>query len=51
MKIHGGDIYGVSASLGVRPEDCLDFSANMNPLGIPGSVKEAMKKSLEELMY
>ncbi len=51
MKTHGGDIYGVSASLGVRPEDCLDFSANMNPLGIPGSVKEAMKKSLEELIY
>lgn len=51
MKTHGGDIYAVAASLGIRPEECLDFSANMNPLGIPKSVADAMKKSLERLIY
>lgn len=51
MKTHGGDIYGVAASLGVKPEDCLDFSANMNPLGIPAGVRDAMKESLDQLIY
>ncbi|MBS6644938.1 MAG: threonine-phosphate decarboxylase [Clostridiaceae bacterium] len=51
MKTHGGDIYGVAASMGVRPEECLDFSANMNPMGIPGSVRDAMRESLEQVIY
>ena len=29
--IHGGDIY--------RNADCIDFSANINPLGTPEMVK------------
>lgn len=37
--VHGGDIY--------RYKDCLDFSANCNPLGTPDSVKEAVIKSLD----
>ncbi len=31
--IHGGDVY--------RNLDCIDFSANINPLGPPDSVKKA----------
>lgn len=37
--IHGGNVY--------QYKGCLDFSANCNPLGTPGSVKEAVVKSLE----
>lgn len=44
--MHGGDIYGVAASLGIRVEDCLDFSANINPLGIPAGVKAAMEAAI-----
>lgn len=51
MKTHGGDIYTVSDKLGVRPEDCLDFSANLNPLGIPDGVRKAMVDSLEQVVY
>lgn len=37
--IHGGDVY--------RNEVELDFSVNMNPLGIPQSVKKAMQDAVE----
>ena len=36
--IHGGDVY--------KHKDCLDFSANLNPLGTPESVKQAIFHSL-----
>ena len=37
--IHGGNIYSY--------RDCVDFSANCNPLGTPESVKQAVRDSLE----
>ena len=40
MYQHGGDIY-------THPH-CVDFSSNVNPFGIPASVKEAAGKALEE---
>ena len=43
MYQHGGDIYSYP--------DMLDFSANINPLGIPEQVKEAYLSSLEELTH
>lgn len=39
--IHGGNIYIY--------ENCLDFSANCNPLGTPESVKKAVQDSLEQI--
>lgn len=36
--IHGGDVY--------KYKNCLDFSANCNPLGTPESVKKAIAESL-----
>lgn len=39
--IHGGDVY--------HHKNCIDFSANCNPLGTPESVKEAIRDSLEHL--
>ena len=47
MAIHGGDIYGTEiqkrAEAGI---EILDFSANINPLGMPESVRRAILKSL-----
>ena len=37
---HGGDVYSV-------PGPILDFSANINPLGIPDGVKKAVVASVE----
>ncbi len=39
--IHGGDVY--------RYRNCLDFSANCNPLGTPEPVKKAIIESVEHL--
>lgn len=39
--IHGGDVY--------KYRECLDFSANCNPLGTPDSVKQAITDSLEHI--
>ncbi|HXG84203.1 MAG TPA: threonine-phosphate decarboxylase CobD [Pyrinomonadaceae bacterium] len=35
---HGGDVAAVAAEFGVAPEELLDFSANINPLGPPTGV-------------
>ncbi len=34
LAAHGGDIYGVARRLGVSPQQIIDFSASINPLGI-----------------
>ena len=39
--VHGGNIYTY--------KNCLDFSANCNPLGTPESVKQAVRDSLDHL--
>lgn len=39
--IHGGNIY--------QYQDCIDFSANCNPLGTPESIKNAVMESLAHL--
>ena len=39
--IHGGDVY--------KYKDCLDFSANLNPLGTPERVKQAIIRSLDHI--
>lgn len=43
---HGGDIYSVRKQTG--REDILDFSSNVNPLGLPEAVKGAVLRSLDE---
>ncbi len=39
--IHGGDVY--------RNPDCIDFSANINPIGPPEEVKQAIRDSLDKI--
>ena len=41
IKEHGGNIYGQSSSI-------IDFSANINPLGMPAKVKKAVMESIEK---
>lgn len=38
MKLHGGDIYGLERETGIPAPEWLDFSANINPLGMPKDV-------------
>ena len=39
--LHGGTNIAELRSLGLRPEDVLDFSASINPLGAPRTVSQA----------
>lgn len=51
MKIHGGDVYGIASELGIPVEDCIDFSANINPLGIPAGVVKAMEQAITRSIH
>lgn len=47
--IHGGDIY-TEREKG-RGDGLLDYSANINPLGLPPSVKQAIAEGMDELIH
>ncbi len=44
---HGGNIYKQAKALNSQEEDIIDFSANINPLGIPASFKRVLIQQLE----
>lgn len=47
---HGGDSASIKAVLlkkGIKEQDFLDFSANLNPLGTPDEMRKAMHKSID----
>jgi len=35
MIAHGGDVWQVAREQGIAPGELLDFSANINPRGLP----------------
>lgn len=45
--LHGGDLEGAAEKTGRSPEEFLDFSANINPLGMPPGVRQAVVESLD----
>ncbi|CAG1066571.1 threonine-phosphate decarboxylase [uncultured bacterium] len=47
--IHGGDIWQASRSKGTSPEELLDFSASINPLGFPASARRALSKAVKSI--
>jgi threonine-phosphate decarboxylase len=48
---HGGNIYKVSKLLYKELHEILDFSANINPLGIPQKLKEIMISNIQNMVY
>ena len=51
MTVHGGNIYRAAEELGKREEGIIDFSASINPLGVPRSVSLAIGKKIRELVH
>ncbi|HEX9058654.1 MAG TPA: threonine-phosphate decarboxylase CobD [Clostridia bacterium] len=47
---HGGDIYSAAKLYGYNIQDILDFSANINPLGVPKGLKEKIISSIDSLV-
>ncbi|MED0675552.1 threonine-phosphate decarboxylase CobD [Aneurinibacillus thermoaerophilus] len=48
---HGGDLLTASALFGVTSEKLLDFSANINPLGPPPVVLEAVEREMQNIVH
>ncbi len=48
---HGGNIFSVARALGVSPEEILDFSASINPLGLAEGVREAVCAGFERVLH
>ena len=46
---HGGNVFAVARQLGVPPEEILDFSASINPLGPPPGVRAAVAAAFDRL--
>lgn len=48
---HGGNIYAASRNSQQRGEVWLDYSANINPLGLASSVKAAMLQAIDSVIH
>jgi threonine-phosphate decarboxylase len=48
---HGGIVFALARSLGIAPEELLDFSANINPLGPAAGVREAVCSSFHRVLH
>ncbi|RNC69205.1 MAG: threonine-phosphate decarboxylase [Desulfuromonadales bacterium] len=48
---HGGTIFAVARQLGIAPEEILDFSASINPLGPAPGVREAVCAAFDRLIH
>ncbi len=48
---HGGNVFAIARSLGVSPEEILDFSASINPLGPAPGVREAFTSAYDRIVH
>jgi threonine-phosphate decarboxylase len=48
MIAHGGDVWQVGEELGIPALELLDFSANINPRGLPPGARERLAKDASD---
>lgn len=48
---HGGQVVAVARRLGVRPEEILDFSASINPLGPAPALRAAVLAAFDQVIH
>lgn len=48
---HGGRVHEFSKARGVAPDDVLDFSASINPLGSPNAVQDVLRRAETLVRY
>lgn len=49
LEPHGGNIYTLAERLGIGESRIIDFSASINPLGVPESVQAALRENMKYL--
>lgn len=49
--LHGGQVFQAARDLGLPLSHILDFSANINPLGPPATVRRALVRALEDICF
>ncbi len=49
--IHGGNVYECASEAGCSPEDILDYSASINPLGPPPGLRELLALTFDRLQH
>lgn len=47
--VHGGNVEEISRTYGINLEEIIDFSANINPVGLNDNVKNAMIRALDKV--
>jgi threonine-phosphate decarboxylase len=48
MTVHGGDVWQAGEELGIPSTDILDFSANINPRGLPARALERLARDASD---
>ncbi|MBF0777613.1 threonine-phosphate decarboxylase CobD [Streptococcus cuniculi] len=48
---HGGDAAALAETLGYPLEECIDFSANINPFGLSEQLKSTLVSAMEQLTH
>jgi len=48
---HGGNVHAFARAHGLQPDEVLDFSASINPLGWPRGVAAAYRKALSQAVH
>ncbi len=51
MYGHGGNISQIARRFQVKRDSILDFSANINPLGLPDHVKKTVAEGIEDIIH
>ncbi len=49
--VHGGTVFQAARELGMEVEKIKDFSANINPLGMPPGARLALVRALDQLQH
>ena len=48
---HGGNPHDLAARCGCKPDDILDFSANINPLGPPEQLWHVLAARMQDIVH
>lgn len=51
MSEHGGNIYDAARRTGIPEETILDFSASINPMGLPKGAAQAIRRGIQRLYH